>query len=85
MKIIMIKISILILIKTKFILQIMLFNKKFTWITIIIIFLQFMQLMIMTIIFFNIKFLSIIIKFIILFILIIFFYYQINKKDKFLF
>ena len=68
MKIIMIKISILILIKTKFILQIMLFNKKFTWITIIIIFLQFMQLMIMTIIFFNIKFLSIIIKFIILFI-----------------
>ena len=75
MKIIMIKISILILIKTKFILQIMLFNKKNTWITIIIIFLQFMQLMIMTIIFFNIKFLSIIIKFIILFILIIFFYY----------
>ena len=73
MKIIMIKISILILIKTKFILQIMLFNKKFTWITIIIIFLQFIQLMIMTIIFFNIKFLSIIIKFIILFILIIFF------------
>ena len=68
MKIIMIKISILILIKTKFILQIMLFNKKFTWITIIIIFLQFMQLMIMTIIFFNIKFLSIINKFIILFI-----------------
>ena len=73
MKIIMIKISILILIKTKFILQIMLFNKKFTWISIIIIFFQFMQLMIMTIIFFNIKFLSIIIKFIILFILIIFF------------